>query len=53
MKMEILYTHERNPFKTLCFLTDKQEIKINNVNLLTKRRLQAINEKVKELGWNK
>lgn len=47
----IIYIHERNPFKTLRFLTDKQEIELNNVNLLTKRRLQAINEKVKELGW--
>lgn len=45
----IVYTHKRNVFKTFTFLTDKQEIELNNVYLLTKRRLQAINEKVKEL----
>ena len=48
----IKYEYKRNPFKTFEFLMDKQEIELNNVNLLTKKRLQAINEKVKELGWN-
>lgn len=48
----IEYEHKRNPFKTFKFLIDKQEIELNNINILTKKRLQAINEKVKELGWN-
>lgn len=48
----IIYTHKRNPFRTFEFLINKQEIELNNVNLITKKRLQAINEKVKELKWN-
>ena len=47
----IVYTHKRNPFRTFTFLIDKQEIELNNINLITKKRLHAINEKVKELGW--
>lgn len=47
----IIYTHKRNSFKTFTFLIDKQEIELNNVNLLTKKRLQAIYQKCREWGW--
>lgn len=47
----IKYEHNRNPFRTFEFLMDKQEIELNNVNLITLKRLKAINEKCKELGW--
>lgn len=47
----IKYEHKRNPFRTFEFLMDKQEIELNNINILTTRRLKAINEKCQELGW--
>lgn len=47
----IKYQHIINPFKTITFIKDRQHIKLNSLELLGKNRLQAINEKVKELGW--
>lgn len=52
-KGNILYRHKRTPFKTFTFLTDKKEVKLNSINFLTLKRLQAINKKCQELGWVK
>lgn len=50
-KGSIVYRHKRNPFKEVIFLIDKKEVEINSINLLTLKRLQAINKKCQELGW--
>ena len=47
----IEYERKDNPFKTITFLKDCKRINIDRIKYLGKRRLQAINEKVKELRW--
>ena len=47
----IEYEHKNNPFKTITFIKDCKRINIDRIKYLGKRRLQAINKKVKELGW--
>lgn len=51
-KKRIEYQHRINPFKTIVFDVDKKFIYFNSVEVIGIKRLQAINEKVKELGWN-
>ena len=48
----IEYEHKDNPFKTILFIKDCKRINIDRIKYLGKRRLQAINKKVKELGWS-
>ncbi len=50
-KGNIVYRHKRNPFKEFIFLIDKKEVELNSIDLLTLKRLQAINKKVEELRW--
>ena len=45
----IIYTHNRNRYKEFVFLTKNKDVELLNINLLSTRKLQAINEKVKEL----
>lgn len=45
------YEHIRNPFKIITFIKDCKRINIDRIKYLGKKRLQAINEKCKELGW--
>lgn len=52
-KGNIVYRHKRNPFREFIFLIDKKEVELNSINLLTLKRLQAINKKVEELEWIK
>lgn len=47
----IEYEHKNNPFKTITFIKDCKRINIDRIKYLGKRRLQATNKKVKELGW--
>lgn len=47
----IEYEHKNNPFKTITCIKDCKRINIDRIKYLGKRRLQAINKKVKELGW--
>ena len=47
----IEYEHKNNPFKTITFIKDCKRINIDRIKYLEKRKLQAINKKVKELGW--
>ena len=48
----IEYEHKNNPFKTITFIKDCKRINIDRIKYLEKRKLQAINKKVEELGWS-
>lgn len=45
------YQYKNNPFKTILFIKDCKRIKLNRIELIGKKILQAINEKCKELDW--
>lgn len=45
------YEHKNNPFKTILFIKNCKRIELNEVEKIGLKRLSAINEKVKELGW--
>lgn len=51
-KKIIKYQHKINPFRTIIFDLQKKCIYFNSLEVMGLKRLQAINEKVKELQWN-
>ena len=45
------FQYKENPFKTILFIKDCKKIKLNSIEQIGLKRLQAINKKCEELRW--